>query len=172
MKINTSNARLFILLASAAIMPFGCSKDSKESVEVLECTGSCECDPDTRTCSCLGGTECVVEGADDVTLICEGNARCELECGNRCHVECPGTAGCSAEMGFDSTAICNGTGDCEYYCLGDCEVDCPGTSACFVYCPEDAFCEITSCPQVEECEDGGLACRRDCPETPKTTKYF
>lgn len=144
----------------------GCSDNSNEHADVLECEGSCECDSETRTCSCLGGSECIVEGEDDITLICEGNARCELECGTACHVECPGTAGCVAAMGDDSTAVCNGTGDCEYYCDGDCVVDCPGSSSCFVTCPEGSICEFTSCPemQIQECEGGGLACRRDCPE--------
>ena len=73
----------------------GCGDDDGADVDILECEGSCECDEDTRTCSCLGGTECVVEGEEDITLVCEGNARCDLQCEALCTVECPGTAGCT-----------------------------------------------------------------------------
>jgi hypothetical protein len=106
----------------------------------------------------------VLEGdGNDVTFECEGNATCDLTCGTNCHVICPGTAGCIAAMGDDSTGVCNGTGSCDYTCDGDCSVDCPGTSACTLDCPVEATCEITSCPQVEDCGDGLLVCRTSCP---------
>jgi hypothetical protein len=122
---------------------------------------------DTNTCSCLGGTECTVSGGDGaVTLVCEGNARCDLECGDDCTVECPGTSGCVATMGDDSTASCAGTAECDYVCKGDCSADCPGTSRCTVTCAPGFDCDmvITSCGgMVTECADG-LACRTACPE--------
>jgi hypothetical protein len=134
------------------------------SVEVLECEGTCTCEQETRTCSCAGGTDCVVEGADDITLTCDGNARCDLWCGAGCVVECPGTSGCEASMGHDSAAVCNGTGNCDYECRGDCSVDCPGTSRCSVTCADGHDCEITSCSSVEDCGDGVLVCRGSCPD--------
>lgn len=156
--------RFVLLLALSTALVF--SNCGDDEVKVIECEGSCTCDQDTRTCACQGGTECVVEGYDDVTLVCEGNARCELSCGDRCHVECPGTAGCNAEMGDDSSAVCNGTGDCEYTCSGDCEVNCPGVSRCVLRCPEDAECQITDCPAItlQECGNGVLVCRSTCTD--------
>jgi hypothetical protein len=133
--------------------------------DVLECVGECECIPEENTCSCLGGTDCAIAGDEPgLTLICEGNARCEMSCGAECNVECPGTAGCDATMGPDSTGVCNGTGSCAFVCEGNCTVDCPGVSSCTVSCPTDASCEITSCGQgAEDCGDGVLACRTACP---------
>lgn len=155
--------RVMSVLGFAIVLSPSCGDD--DPVEVLECTGTCSCEEETRSCSCQGGSECVVGAASDVTLVCEGNASCDLECGVRCHVECPGTAGCAAAMGDDSTAICNGTGTCEYTCGGDCQIDCPGASACIVRCAEGATCEVTSClgPSLVDCGDGVLACRTDCP---------
>jgi hypothetical protein len=131
-------------------------------VDILECTGQCTCDQETDTCSCLGGTDCTVESSGAVTLICEGNARCDLTCGDGCRVECPGTAGCTASMGANSTGQCNGTASCDFSCAGDCSVDCPGTSQCTLACPEGADCAITSCPMVTSCGGGVLACRTGC----------
>lgn len=155
-------------MAALGLLAFTCAVASTAScgsddVDILECTGECECDQSTSTCSCLGGTDCTVEGGVNVTLICEGNARCDLECGAGCQVECPGTAGCAATMGDDSTGICNGSGTCDYTCLGDCTVDCPGVSSCTVQCAEGATCDITSCTQQEDCGGGLLACRSACP---------
>lgn len=165
--IPTNALRALALTGGMTALMFasGCGDDGG-GAEVLECEGSCGCDEDTRTCSCMGGSMCTVESADDITLVCEGNARCDLVCDDRCLVECPGTAGCDAEMGDDSEAVCNGTGDCDYTCFGDCTVDCPGTSACTVRCPPDATCNITSCGggMLTECEgQNAQACRTDCP---------
>jgi hypothetical protein len=139
----------------------GCSSSD---IEVLECTGECECDEETNTCSCLGGTECVVEGGVGVTLTCDGNARCDLACGEECHVDCHGTTGCDATLGDNSTAACSGTVDCNYTCLGDCVVDCPGTSRCTVACADGATCEVTSCPSVTDCGEGMQTRRPNFPE--------
>lgn len=151
---------LRLVIAGALLGACGGSDD----VDILECTGECTCDPDIDTCSCLGGTECTVEASGEVTLVCEGNARCDLACGDGCHVECPGTSGCSAEMGDGSTGVCNGTGTCDFVCTGDCSVDCTGVSQCSLQCDPDAVCEITSCgAQLEDCGDGLLVCRTACP---------
>lgn len=141
----------------------GCGDDSGHA-DVLECEGTCSCDNDTRTCTCSGGTLCVVEGESDINLICEGNAQCDLQCEEDCHVECPGISGCTADMGDDSSAVCNGSGQCEYTCNGDCTADCPGSSECIVYCLSGFVCEITSCEQdFQDCGNGVLACRTNCP---------
>lgn len=150
------------LLLFLFVLP-GCKK-SNDQVAVLECTGTCTCDQETRTCTCSGGTDCALAGEESsVTFECDGNATCDLTCGTDCHVVCPGTAGCTATMGDGSTAVCNGTGDCHYTCVGDCSVDCPGASSCTLTCPMGATCEITSCPQMVDCGDGVLACRNACP---------
>jgi hypothetical protein len=143
----------------------GCGGGGVDDVDILECTGECTCDIETNSCSCLGGTECVVEAEGEVTLRCEGNARCDLQCGDLCHVDCHGTAGCDAQMGADSTGECNGTGDCDFSCAGDCAIDCPGTSRCTLACPEGASCSITSClgQSLMDCGDGVLVCRTSCP---------
>ncbi len=157
--------RFFTVLTCVGMLVLlSCSDKKKKKVEVLECTGSCVCDEETRTCTCEGGTDCVLQGdAAGVTFSCDGNATCSLSCGTECHVECPGTAGCEASLGDDSTAVCNGTGNCFYECRGDCVVDCPGASRCTVDCAAGATCEITSCPQVNDCGDGVQACRTTCP---------
>lgn len=155
---------ILLSLALTLGLFIGCADESPDA-EILACSGECECVPEENTCSCLGGTDCIIEGeTTGINLICEGNARCALECGAECNVECPGTSGCDASMGPDSTGICNGTGNCAFTCAGDCSVDCPGTSSCTLACPVDASCEITSCGQgPEDCGDGVLACRTACP---------
>jgi hypothetical protein len=159
-------SHLKFVIPVLAVLAFGsCDDKKKKAVEVLECTGSCTCDTETRTCTCEGGTDCALEGdTTGVTFICDGNAACSLACGIECNVECNGTAGCSALMGDDSTAVCNGTGTCDYECLGDCVVDCPGASLCTIDCAPGATCEFTSCPQPEDCGDGFYACRAACPQ--------
>jgi hypothetical protein len=159
---QTHHGGAWALLVSAAIL-VGCDDDSV--ADVLECVGNCTCIQDTRTCACGGDTACEVVGESDITLVCEGNARCDLACEELCRVECPGTAGCVAEMGDDSEAVCNGTGDCDYTCNGDCTVDCPGTSRCIVRCAAGYECDVTSCGAgPTDCGEGISACRTACPE--------
>jgi hypothetical protein len=144
-------------------LAWGCGDGGDSPGEVLECEGSCTCEPETRTCTCHGGTDCVVDGDDDITFECDGNARCGLECGTNCHVECVGTTGCDAVMGDGSTGVCPGTASCNFTCLGSCSVSCSGSAQCTLDCPEDGDCEITDCPMVTDCGDGVLACRTSCP---------
>jgi hypothetical protein len=150
----------------AAVVMSGCGGDDGQPT-ILDCTGTCSCDADTRTCSCSGGTDCTITGAGEggVTLVCEGNAECNLACGVGCHVQCPGTAGCVADMGDDSDAVCNGTGHCDYTCRGDCAADCPGSSECIVRCAAGSTCTVTSCAgaSLVDCGNGVQACRTPCP---------
>jgi hypothetical protein len=153
----------WIAVLATVLTLSGCKKDDGE-IDILECEGECSCDPDTRTCWCHGGTECVVEGESDITLVCEGNADCDISCEERCHVECPGGSHCVVELGNDSTAICNGTGSCDILCHGDCSVDCPGAEQCIVRCGADYTCTMTSCEGgLTDCGDGVQACRWTCP---------
>ena len=153
-----------LLMSLCVALWASCGDD--DGIAVLECEGSCSCDQDSRTCTCQGGTLCEVAGEDDITLICEGNAGCDLDCEARCHVECPGTSDCVATMGDDSTAVCNGSGTCEYFCEGDCSVDCPGSAQCTVHCNPGSACDITSCQggSLVECDSDMLTCRQTCPQ--------
>ena len=154
----------FAAIAFAFTLFLGLSGCNCGGADVLECVGSCSCDDSSRTCTCNGGTLCTVEGAEDITFVCEGNASCDLECGVGCHIECPGTSGCTAVLGDESTAVCNGSGFCDIECDGDCAVDCPGSEMCVLDCPVDATCEITSCEgEIVDCGNGVLACRASCP---------
>ncbi len=133
---------LFVFAALlVALTTTGCSSD----VDVLECDGECTCDEDTRSCSCAGGTNCTIDGADDITFYCDGNASCDLECGYGCHAVCPGTTGCTTRLGPDSSAECKGTASCTFYCDGDCDVDCSGAASCTVECHEDCDKSGTKC---------------------------
>ncbi|MGM0556411.1 MAG: hypothetical protein ACQEVA_08550 [Myxococcota bacterium] len=124
--------------------------DGAENVDVLECAGECSCDQETNTCSCTGGTTCELEGGDDFTFTCDGNAACQLSC-NSCDVICPGTTGCTVSLGDGGTGECQGTATCEYECTGNCEISCGGTSNCTTTCSGDG-CE----------SDGDDGCT--CPE--------
>lgn len=129
---------LFALTAIFAGFATGCGGDD---VEVLECDGECTCDEQTRTCSCAGGTECTLDGAEDVTFECDGNASCDLACGTGCHVICPGTTGCTTILAHNASGECQGTATCEFSCEGNCDVDCGGNTDCTVECADD--CELT-----------------------------
>lgn len=132
----------FVLLASLGIWFAACGD---KGVEILECSGECSCDEDTRTCSCAGGTTCAIEGAEDITFECNGNAACDLTCGVDCHVICPGTTGCTVALGDGGTAECQGTARCIYNCAGDCEITCSGASTCTVNCADDCTQDGTTC---------------------------
>jgi hypothetical protein len=163
---RASSWSILYTLAFALGVAWGCGpRDDENPGEVLECTGTCTCDPDTRTCKCSGGTDCVVDGGEGIIFECDGNARCSLECGNECHVSCVGTTGCDAVMGDGSTGECPGTASCSFVCEGSCSVSCSGSARCTLDCPPEGDCEITDCGgQVSDCGDGLLACRTSCPE--------
>lgn len=151
-----------LCLGFAAIAAAACGDD--DGVEVLECTGTCTCDEATRTCSCQGSdSACVIGAARDVTLACEGNAACDLECGVGCTVDCRGTAGCTAEVGDRGHAVCGGTALCDVTCHGSCTADCSGSSQCLLRCAEGATCDFEGCPMATDCGGGVFACRGDCP---------
>lgn len=140
-KKNNLSGILFSLLAALSIA-VACGDDD---IEVLECTGSCSCDQETRTCSCSGGTTCTIEGAKDITFKCDGNAACNLACGENCHVICPGTTGCTVTLGNNSTAECQGNAVCNYDCEGNCEAECGGASTCNVTCADGCTLSGNTC---------------------------
>lgn len=135
-------AFVFALATAGFAAVGGCGSDD---VDVLECDGACHCDPDERVCSCEGGTECTLEGAEDVTFECDGNASCDLTCGTGCHVVCPGTTGCTTTLADDASAECQGTATCDFYCEGDCDIECGGNTDCTVECADDCELEGTDC---------------------------
>jgi hypothetical protein len=137
--------------------------DDEGEVAILECTGTCTCDNDTRTCSCAGGTDCVLEGEGQVTFTCDGNASCGLSCGDDCNVVCPGTTGCNAESGARARFECQGTAACEFRCHADCAVFCGGTSQCLVTCDDVNACDLSACRNSTDCGGGIFACGRECP---------
>ena len=57
--INTRSILLSLTFGVALFI--GC-KDPDPEPEVLACSGECECIPEENTCSCLGGTDCVIDG--------------------------------------------------------------------------------------------------------------
>lgn len=152
-----------LALASLGLVALPTCGDDDE-VAVLECTGTCSCDEETRTCSCQGSA-CVIGAYRDVTLACEGNTACDLQCGDSCTVDCRGTAGCTADVGDDGHAICGGTALCDITCGGSCSADCTGSSQCILRCAEGETCAFEGCPMAVDCGGGVVACRGDCPAT-------
>lgn len=137
--------------------------DDDGDVEILACSGTCMCDDDTRTCSCAGGTDCVLDGEGDVTFTCDGNASCGLSCGEGCDIVCPGTTGCVAESGAAATFVCQGTAECDFTCLDDCTVSCGGSTRCLVHCADEDTCDLSDCRGAVSCGDQTFACGRACP---------
>ncbi len=127
-----------MVMVGSAMMVAGCGDDGPE---VLECEGSCTCEEETRTCACHGGTECAIDGVDDIRFECDGNASCDLSCGRECHVVCPGTTSCAAAIGPQGSAECRGTATCVYDCDEDCEIDCGSNADCTINCDDE--CEST-----------------------------
>jgi hypothetical protein len=160
----------FQVLAVASLYSFatlgvaGCGDDDDDDdVAVLECSGMCSCNEDTRTCSCAGGTECTLAGEGNVTFTCDGNASCDLLCGDDCNIVCPGTTGCAAESGAGAEFECQGTALCEFTCQADCVVNCTGAAQCLVTCEDEASCNLDNCRASTPCGDGVFACGRACP---------
>lgn len=125
-----------------------CHPDLRECVECVRndhCDGALECDDETNTCICAGGThdcdgECV--SSDD-----------PAHCGDRCE-PCPDEEGAQAvcdgsecglecEAGFD---ICSGP-DCETHCV-ECEANADCTDPLRPRC-EAGACE--SCVDADDC---------------------
>ena len=144
----------------------GCDREG--DAQIYECTpeGACSCEPGverTTRCTCVGGSDCVVEG-DSIEFLCEGNAACGLTCGTTCLITCPGTTSCSVLAGDDAVVVCPGTATCDITCLGDCSVSMDGASRAVVHCAGDgAACEFSGCSPTD-CGDGVHACRTACPE--------
>jgi hypothetical protein len=152
------------LLVFAALGAFACGDDDDDpQVKVLECSGTCSCDAQARTCSCSGGTECVLAGEGNVTFSCDGNASCGLSCTNDCNIVCPGTTGCVADSGARARFECQGNASCEFTCKADCSVQCAGAAQCLVTCADPDTCDLSNCRASTDCGDGVFACGRACP---------
>lgn len=160
-KARPGSALLALFVALSA--PAGCGDDDDGEVRVLACSGNCSCNDDTRTCSCSGGTDCVLEGEGNVTFTCDGNASCGLSCGSACDIVCPGTTGCVAKAGPSAYFECQGNATCEFTCEADCEVSCGGAARCLVTCDDPDQCDLSACRGSTDCGDGVFACGRDCP---------
>lgn len=151
-------------LVSVLSVLAGCGDDDdRGNVAVLECSGTCSCDPNTRTCSCSGGTSCALAGEGNVTFSCDGNASCGLSCGDDCNIICPGTTGCTAESGARARFECQGSALCEFTCHADCSVYCGGSTQCLVTCDDVNACDLSQCRNSTDCGNGIFACGRACP---------
>ncbi len=157
-----SAVRVSCIVGLIGVSLVACGDDDGD-VEVLECSGTCNCNDDERTCSCAGGTECALEGEGDVTFTCDGNASCDLSCGDGCEIICPGTTGCVAESGAGASFECQGNAMCEFTCLADCSVSCGGTTQCLVHCDDEDECDLSDCRNSTDCGEGTFACGRACP---------
>jgi hypothetical protein len=152
------------LLSFVAASVVGCGDDEDEgNVRVLECSGTCSCNDETRTCSCSGGTECELSGEGNVTFTCDGNAACDLHCDEDCNIVCPGTTGCTAESGPGASFECQGNASCEFTCQADCTVLCAGAAQCLVTCTDEDTCNLDDCRDATPCGEGVFACGRACP---------
>jgi hypothetical protein len=160
---NFRDGILVLLCTFATLSVAGCDDDDDDGVAVLECSGTCSCNDDTRTCSCAGGTECTLAGEGNVTFTCDGNASCDLVCGDDCNIVCPGTTGCTAESGAGAEFECQGNASCDFTCQADCVVDCQGAAQCLVRCEDEATCNLDACRGATPCGDGVFACGRACP---------
>jgi len=115
----------------------------------------------SRTFAC----SCALEGEGDVTFTCDGNASCDLHCGDQCDIICPGTTGCSAESGASASFECQGNAECEFTCLSDCTVSCGGATRCLVHCDDPDACDLSDCRNAIDCGNDTHACGRPCPTT-------
>jgi hypothetical protein len=149
---------LFLAMAAVA-----CGDDDEGDVAILECDGNCSCNDVTRTCSCSGGTECTIEGEGNLRFTCDGNASCDLNCGNDCEIVCPGTTGCTAEAGEGASFECQGNAICEFTCRANCSVRCAGAAQCLVTCDDTEPCNLDECQGSTDCGNGVFACGRACP---------
>jgi hypothetical protein len=152
-----------MLVATFGVFACGDDDDDRPPVKVLECSGTCSCDAQTRTCSCSGGTDCVLAGEGNVTFSCDGNASCGLSCTNDCNIICPGTTGCVADSGARARFECQGNASCEFTCKADCVVQCAGAAQCLVTCTDPETCDLTDCRGSTDCGGGVFACGRSCP---------
>jgi hypothetical protein len=130
--------------------------------------GVCDCVPDLNACaavSCLGGTECLVQG--------DGSAQC-VSRGPRCggplaQPGCPGLGSCTDDPadGCDLKRDEDCTGVCTCEALAKCKADqvfddSPEVCACVD--PPASACAAVLCPQGSRCEEHSVQCiRAPCP---------
>jgi hypothetical protein len=152
-------AALFLIAIAA------CGGD--HDVKACDPSSACTCmdgvDRDTA-CVCAGGSTCTVDG-DSIEFTCDGNAGCNLVCGNDCLITCPGTTMCTVELGDKGVVTCPGTAQCDVLCHADCSVSVAGTADAIVRCENEATgatCTITGCTPTD-CGNGVHACGTACP---------
>jgi hypothetical protein len=150
-------------LATSSALLWSCADG-----EVVACEpeGACDCregEDRPTACTCQGGSTCRID-ADHIEFDCEGNAGCELACGNDCLITCPGTTRCEVHVGDGAEISCPGTATCNVVCAGDCAVQVTGAARATVTCEaEGAECEIRGCPATTDCGGGVFACKTACP---------
>lgn len=151
-----------------ALLLTHCSDDA--TIEQCEPTNACSCtdgtERDTR-CTCVGGSTCEVTGGG-IEFYCEGNAACELNCGDDCLIVCPGTTSCGVTAGDQAEVRCPGTASCDITCEADCAVEVDGAADAVIRCeaePTGAVCEIIGC-SPEDCGEGVYVCGTACPAAP------
>lgn len=122
-----------------------------DSCDVIDCHDVELCDVE-----CPGGTTCPdvdCSGADQCLLECSGGTACDVvDCSDAllCDVTCSGGALCNV--------------DCEG--AAECVATCSGGGPCLLLCAAADECDFADCSGgsgVVECDDGILACNRDCP---------
>jgi len=140
---------------------------SDATVEQCEPAGACMCTDGTERdirCTCTGGSTCTVSGGG-IEFDCEGNAACELNCGDDCLIVCPGTTSCGVTVGDQGAVRCPGTASCDVTCAENCAVEVAGAADVVVRCEAEASgaaCEIVGC-SPEDCGAGVYACGTECP---------
>lgn len=155
-------------ILSAAGLLAHCGSDA--TIEECEPEGACSCEAGTERetrCTCVGGSSCSVTGGG-IEFTCDGNAACDLSCGEDCLIFCPGTTSCAVTAGDQAVVRCPGTASCSITCEESCSVEIEGAADAVVRCEAEstgATCEITGC-SLEDCGDGVYACRATCPESP------
>ena len=160
-------ASLFCGVVLSALLSAGCDGAGSATIDLCEPEGSCFCAEGTELetrCTCVGGSTCSVSGGG-VELDCQGNAVCNLDCGEDCIIVCPGTTTCTVTTGEGSAIRCPGTASCDITCDGSCAVEVAGAADVVVRCDAEATggaCEISGC-SPEDCGQSVYACGTSCP---------
>lgn len=118
--------------------------------------------------ACRGGCE----GAN-CAVGCEAGVRCELGCGeaSTCTAECGQkstcTVDCASAGGEGCRPTCRAGASCQFDCGAAvaCSAVCEVGAKCLLDCTGAAgSCTFTSCEAgATSCDDGNIACGRDCP---------
>jgi hypothetical protein len=142
-----------------------CDPDGVDSLEALDCAGTCEPIDDVASCDgaahngCRGVTQDVAcdgtcTGACQVELT--GPASCGGTCIGECDGECPddGMGGCAGPCDGDCTGLCRepSDGECGGTCVGICDETVDGTPSC----------DEPLAPYCAPAADEALSCAGDC----------